>query len=59
MKWGTRYAFRKNISAWHTVFAWYPVQLLTGEWIWLETVECRLRSDYGGSYYEYREIGTS
>lgn len=25
-------------AKWHIVFAWFPVQLETGEWVWLERV---------------------
>ena len=30
-----------NSSMWHDWFAWYPVQLDPGEFIWLETIERR------------------
>lgn len=35
----------KNHSEWHTWFAWHPVWADdTGQWVWLETVQRRLKT---------------
>lgn len=32
----------RSLYGWHKWFAWYPVQLDTERWAWLETVERKL-----------------
>ena len=29
----------KRVNEWHTWFAWYPVKLEDGDWVWLGRVE--------------------
>lgn len=42
-------------SKWHKWFAWFPLQMSGGTWVWLEHVERRQK--YRGPWV-YREIGS-
>lgn len=43
-------------------FAWFPVKVANGEYVWLEFVERRLIYPFSftryGSFYAYRDIGS-
>ena len=43
-----------RIRAWHWWFAWYPIRLGEGEWLWLETI-CRVwyEDSRGSAYWKY------
>ncbi len=32
----------KRLAQWHTTFAWFPMQMETGEWVWLESYSVRV-----------------
>lgn len=34
----TAYCKEHQYANWHGWFAWYPVQTLTGEWVWFSTI---------------------
>lgn len=42
-----------NFQRWHTAFAWFPTQMYSGEWVWLEKYQWRLDivETNSGSYY--------
>jgi hypothetical protein len=46
----------QNKMEWHKVFAYFPLQLTNGGWVWLETVSRKLIVDEcgGGYIYEIR-----
>ncbi len=56
---------RQDTTKWHKWFAWRPVQTnwqsKGDRWCWktywLLTIERKQQDDYGGSSWEYREIG--
>lgn len=45
------------LRQWHSWFAWFPVLLNNGRYVWLETIE-RRRAHYVDIWF-YREIGDS
>ena len=49
----------KPKSEWIPWFAWHPVQI-NHEWIWLERIERRIESYYGGELvgFSYRNTKT-
>jgi hypothetical protein len=57
MRFGTthekRFAAKAQAMRWHLWFAWRPVQLEDGRWVWWETV---FRSWLGPILYEYRAL---
>lgn len=58
MIWGKTDEEQKNIekakdARW---FAWHPVKLKNGRWVWLERVARTLWGCWDGGYYEYKEI---
>lgn len=48
---------------WHVWFAWYPINLKRGHWIWLALVERKVYHDYicNRNYWKvnYAELGTN
>lgn len=48
MKWG------KNIIEWHNWFAWYPVEIRYGQWVWLETISRRYKGFMFCWDYKYK-----
>lgn len=55
MRWSTWEEKRAYLYEWHQWFAWHPVVVGT-EWVWLERVERRARSYWGGPNFEYQEV---
>lgn len=41
MKWRgeTQEQWEARMATWRRWFAWHPIQMDSGEWVWLETVE--------------------
>lgn len=48
-----RWKFNTN-EDWHDWFAWHPVKLSNGTWIWLETIQRKMVWAYYWEDYEYR-----
>jgi hypothetical protein len=57
MRWGTT---KEEYETWRPWFAWHPVMIENGQWVWLETVERKFKPMdmlvVGGSCWDYREI---
>lgn len=43
-------------SEWRKWFSWYPVQIIGGDWVFLQFVERRFCEDHGGEFTEYRKV---
>jgi len=39
MLWGMLNSERADLGKWHEWFAWYPVHLEDGRWLWLQKVK--------------------
>lgn len=40
---------RRRVSEWHRRFAWVPVQMEDGTWVWLEDYEAQWQHGCGGT----------
>ena len=51
MRWDGETAEQENarLNDWHKWFAWYPVQLKSGQWVWWENL-WRIRTGYDWQY---------
>lgn len=43
-------------TEWKKWFCWYPVQVIGGDWMFLQFVQKRYCEDHGGEFTEYRKI---
>lgn len=41
----------RDWSQWRLWFAWRPVRVTTGQWVWLEMVECQYSYTYHLNIY--------
>jgi len=64
MKWSGETEEQRMVreDEWHKWFAWFPLQMPDGTWVWLERVERRarryIRANEGAYLWVYREIGS-
>ncbi len=52
MIWGMRYNEKRN----YIWFAWYPIKLINGQWIWLEKVKAQKLYRGFRQFYRIKEL---